>query len=301
VHTQEDFYIKEQIEMKATIKLLGVAGFAGLSLAACGTSNTAAVSSTSNSTSAGSTTTHPANAAVGFNAAKTEFVLPHNLGLLPASELALAKSDSAYAKGLANSADWYQSQIAVVKPGSSNSAPTLTPIWVYEGTLSGGANQSATGGLQAAAVGAVKTMVMEWTTRVVSHYGQSLLSVVHSTSTPIHLTTLNVLLNGTSSNTSSSQVSGAKREFVTPPPLAVQAAPVGTLTVGSTHVPAICTPAPEAILAGGKPITANGLPNMNAGPSTIFAADGLVSNSPTPPKSGPNFYDKGTTSCGAFH
>ena len=51
-----------------------------------------------------------AHASVGFNAAKTEFVLPYKLGYLPVPELALAKADSAYAAGLVNAQDWVQVQ-----------------------------------------------------------------------------------------------------------------------------------------------------------------------------------------------
>lgn len=48
----------------------------------------------------------PANAPVGFNASKTAFVLPHHLGYLPGPDLALARTNSSYAAGLADLSDW---------------------------------------------------------------------------------------------------------------------------------------------------------------------------------------------------
>ena len=193
--------------MKATIKLLTAAGFAGLSLAACGSSKSAAVSGTSNSTGSGPTTTVPANVPantpVGFNAAKTEFVLPHNLGLLPGSELALAKADPTYAKGLANAQDWMQFKTEI---GSGMKGPLIqakaVTLWFYEGS-----------GSYAAA--GVKSYAVSDNTEILTFTS----NVLQSTSVQIHETVLNTLSIPKSSSTSGPQLVGAST-------LEIQAAPV---------------------------------------------------------------------------
>ena len=270
--------IKEQSEMKATIKLLTAAGFAGLSLAACGSSKSTAVSVTSNSTGSGSTTTVPANASVGFNAAKTEFVLPHNLGLLPGSELALAKADPTYAKGLANAQDWMQFKTEI---GSGMKGPLIqakaVTLWFYEGSGS-----YAAAGVKSYAV-AENTEILPFTS-----------NVLQSTSVQINDTALNTLSIPKSSSTSGPQLVGAST-------LEIQAAPVGTLSVNGSGLPAICMPTPEAYVAGGKVVTAGGMPIITAGPSTIFAGKDITSSTPLPAGTVPVVYDKGTTSCASFH
>lgn len=289
--------------MRTTIKLLTVAGFAGLSLAACGASKSAAVSGTGNATSAGSTTTVPANAPVGFNAAKTEFVLPHHLGLLPASELALAKADPTYAAGLANQSDWHQISVAVAPPSGTTNVPNAAKVWVYTGASSSSIRSSAQAsavGLQEAAISGIKDAAMAWNDRVISHYGTSSITVLHSTTVPVVSNTLNILFGGSSSSTPYYRQPVTGYQFITPSTLEIQAAPAGTLVATGSPLPAICVPIPEAIIANKKPINTH-LPVMTAGPSTIFAAKGMVSNSPTPPKSSPLFYDKGVASCAAFH
>ena len=92
--------------MKATVKSFAVTALAGLSLAACDISGSSSTSPTVGTSSLGIST-------YGFNAAKTEFVLPRHIGLLPASELALAKADPAYASGSANPNHWTQAPIQV--------------------------------------------------------------------------------------------------------------------------------------------------------------------------------------------
>ena len=264
--------------MKATIKLLTVAGFAGLSLAACGGSGSGTLLSsisTSTSPTSSTTTTVPVNAPVGFNAAKTEFVLPHNLGLLPASELALAKADPTYANGLANPNDWmqFQTRIGLGNHLVGGVIPTKNvTLWFYKGS----GNYAAAG---------VKPAVVSENTEVLPFSPNTL----QSTSVQIQATTLNNLTIGNSSSSSSPQLVGASA-------LEIQAAPLGTLSVNGVGLPAICVPTPEAYIAGGKVVEAGGgMPVITAGPSTIFAIKNPVSHS-----SPPVFYDKGTTSCGAF-
>jgi hypothetical protein len=266
--------------MKATIKLLTVAGFAGLSLAACGTSNSAAVSSTSNSTSSGSTTTTvPPNTPVGFNTTKTEFVLPHHLGLLPASELALAKADPTYAAGLANSHEWTQMGTEVGAGMSGGVIKTQSvSLWFYDGSES-----YTVGGVKSYAVSANTAMLP---------FGSK---VLHSTSVQINDTKLNDITAPKTTSTSGPQLIGADT-------LEIQAAPVGTFSVNSSELPAFCVPVPEAYIANNRVVaTVNGMPVITAGPSTVFAGQNITSSTPLPKNAVPTFYDKGTTSCAAFH
>ena len=291
------FLHKGEFEMKATIKLLTVTGFAGLSLAACGTSNTAAVSSTSttavssksNSTSAGSTTTLPANAAVGFNGAKTEFVLPHHVGLLPASELALAKSDSAYATGLANPGNWMK--LSSAQPGGGHSSS----LWYYAGPTMSTAH--STSALDAVSNNAsVKQMAIGLEQIFKSNDNQGGLKVSDKSPSSVNALSLNLLVGAGGSIAIHPLTSSY--QLIAPSNIEIQAAPVGTLAIGSTTGTAFCTPTPQAYLDNGKLTEVSGLPSMTAGPSVIFAtpfgAPGAASNN------GFSFYDKGTTSCGAF-
>ncbi len=282
--------------MKATIKLFTAAGFAGLGLAACGTSNTAAVSSTStaavsstsNSISAGSTTIVPANTPVGFNAAKTEFVLPHHLGLLPASELALAKADPTYANGLANPTYWMD---AKAEGQPSSSAQSLAPAgsgWVYVGQPG---SQTAVG------VMALKSYIISF----FYPYFQKLFpgsKLVNVAPTSVNATSLNTLSSGSSHQYGVTTSSGG--DLVYPSILEFRAAPTGALAVSGTNLQAFCTPSSVAYILNNKPVSAKGMGFvMTAGPSTVFAGKNVFSSSPN--SSAPVTYDKGITSCGAFH
>ena len=68
---------------------------------------------------------------VGFNATKTAFTLPNNLGLLPGPNLALAKANPAYAAGLANGNDWRK---ITVRYGQSTSALKSGLFWTFVGS-----------------------------------------------------------------------------------------------------------------------------------------------------------------------
>jgi len=68
---------------------------------------------------------------VGFNAAQTEFTLPHGLGLLPGPNLALANADPAYAAGLANPQDWGTIE---VRMGQSTTDLKPSLFWEYVGS-----------------------------------------------------------------------------------------------------------------------------------------------------------------------
>lgn len=271
--------------MKATLKLVAVAGIAGLGLAACGTSHSAAVNSTgsstsSSATSSGPTTAVPAKAPVGFNAAKTEFVLPYKLGLLPASELALAKSNAAYAKGLANTQDWFQMETYLSPAGK----PTATNTWFYAGSPV--VIPASTQGLY---VAAAKSVTIETNNGELSSG-----TVIHSASVTIQATTLNTLTAPASTRSSSGP------ELLAPSTLEIQAAPSGVLTVGGSNLGAFCVPTPEAYLSNNKVVTASGMPVITAGPSAIFAGENLASTSAAAAKSGPVLYDQGVASCANF-
>lgn len=284
-------YIKERIEMKVTIKLLTVAGFAGLSLAACGTSKSSAVSSTSNSTSAGSTTTLPANTPVGFNAAKTEFVLPHNLGDLPASELALAKSDSTYATGLANPGNWMQ--LSSTKPGGSHSSS----LWYYAGATMSTAH--STSALDAVSNNvSVKQMTIGWEQIFKSNDNMGGLKVSDKSPISVSVQSLHQLVSPGGSM--AIHPLSSSYQLITPSNIEIQAAPVGTIAIGSTTGTAFCAPTPQAYLDNGKVTTVSGLPSVTAGPSVIFAVPFGAPGAAAASK-GFSFYDKGTTSCTAFH
>ncbi len=260
-------YMKERIEMKATIKLLTVAGFAGLSLAACGTAGSSSASPTVGTSPLGVST-------YGFNHARTEFVLPHHLGLLPASELALAKADPTYANGLANPNDWVQLSTQV--------GTKTVKMGFYVGSH---------GGVTGYTVLTAKSFLVSANNEPLG-FGKK---PVHSTSVPIEDTSLNHFSPGETIS-----ITSPLPQLVGPTTLEVQAAPVGTLSVSNGNLPAFCVPLPEAYIANGKVVNGvDGLPVITAGPSSIFAGDNLYSSSPT--TAPPFLYDKGTTSCAAFH
>lgn len=254
--------------MKATTKLFAIVVIAGLSLTACNISGYSSASPTVGTSPLGIST-------YGFNAAKTSFVLPHHLGLLPASELALAKADPAYAAGLANPNDWMQ-----------------MPTQVGTKTVKMGFYMGTSGGLTGAAVGAGKSFVITLNSTEIA-LG---IKTIHCSSVPVRDPSLHRL-----------QVTGSRTivppfpQLLAPTNLEIQTAPAGTFNVGSGNLSAFCVPEPEAYIANNKVVnTGNGLQPITAGPFTEFATAGLVSNSSTPP-SGVVAYDQGTTSCAAFH
>lgn len=271
--------------MKTPIKIITAAGIAGLALAACGSSGIKVSSGTTgsnHSTVAAPAVTVPANSPVGFNAARTAFVLPYKLGLLPADELALAKADATYAAGLANLSDWTL---------RNSSTPYPVPIggWYYTGRST---TKTALGNTLF-----VKSDAINWGADAVILYGFSQLKVVHSTTAQVHASTLNVLIS-VGPLDSALGIAGRGNSLVLPSSLEIRAAPIGTLAVG-VDIPAICIPMPEAYLVDNKPATISGLPVMTAGPSTVFA--GQSGTSAGPPASGVMLYDKGVASCANFH
>jgi hypothetical protein len=68
---------------------------------------------------------------VGFNATRTEFTLPINLGLLPGPNLHLAKANPAYAASLANAQDW---ATVLVRYGQSTSDLKSGLFWTFVGS-----------------------------------------------------------------------------------------------------------------------------------------------------------------------
>lgn len=293
--------------MKATLKLVAVAGIAGLSLAACGASHSAAANSTSSSTtsstsatSSGPTTAVPANAPVGFNAAKTAFVLPYKLGLLPASELALAKADAAYAAGLANLSDWVQTGVPVTGTAapSPGEPPKMVQTWFYIGSSI--ANNSASAQQTMAKLTNDKSTTIVWNTMISSLGGPSAAKAVNSTSVAVQDSTLNPLMTAQSRFSGGSVLSGD--QLVAGSNLEIQAAPIGTLAIPGNNVPAFCVPTPEAWLANGKPVNVTGLPTITAGPATVFAAPIFTQDtqSSPPPASSVVLYDQGVASCVNF-
>ena len=272
--------------MKATIKIITAAGIAGLALAACGTSGIKVSSGTTgsdHSTVSAQQVTVPANAPVGFNSAKTAFVLPYKLGLLPASELALAKASATYAAGLANPSDW--------TPVYWQAGPYMVGIdrWFYMGRPTTKAALSATL--------FVKTDTVGWSEDAETLYGVNQLKVVHSTTARVIDSTLNVLIS-VNPGEAPQLIPERGNQLVVPSTLEVEAAPVGTLIISGAYIPAICVPTPEAYLANNTPATISGLPVMTAGPSTVFAGVAGINNSSD---GWGMLYNEGVASCANFH
>lgn len=277
------------------LQMVGAASLAGVTLAACGTtvhtSKTtpkAPVSSKQAPSSPTSIGVPPANAPVGFNTSRTAFVLPYHLGYLPAPELALAKSDPAYAAGLANLKDW----INVLAPGGSGPAlPSSSSGRFYLGNAG---QQTNTRGTILGEKTDVPTM---W-------------SFVFNTK-PASIPTSTTIQGVATSSTTSISVRASQLgtippnpmptliksmpnkgyTIITPSTLEVRAAPVGTLTVHGTAMTAFCVPSPEAIIHNGQVVTPSGLSPITAGPSTIFAMPGASTST---------LYDQGATSCASF-
>ena len=206
----------------------------------------------------------------GFNASKTAFVLPHNLGDLPAPELALAKSDPAYAAGLLTPADWMY-----LTPYPKNIP--ATGGWVYLGSD----GQGVSGGPNITSLVNAKTFFgTGW-----GNFGSGG-NFVTTSSTPIVASQLNSMsLNG------NGEVVAAGDTVVTPSDLEFRAAPIGTLSVNGTLIPAICIPFPIAVLQNGHIVTPGGI-NLTAGPSTVLTVGG---------RGWATLYDQGVSSCAGFN
>ena len=230
----------------------------------------------------------PKSASVGFNANKTEFVLPYNLGYLPAAELALTQADSAYAAGLGNAQDWTQQEF--VGPGPSWKA------WVYIGT-SGNAQDISLNKGDAEDLG-VFIKLDDGVKNPGSSYSSEI--ILHSSPVAVNASTLNGGLGGFGvGGDSPYNAIPASASVVDASNLEIQAAPVGTLAVGvGASLPAFCVPVPEAFVnGGGKLFNPSGFPVMTAGPSTVFGG----AFPPAGNTGSPSLYDKGVASCNNFH
>ena len=206
----------------------------------------------------------PANAPVGFNATRTAFVLPHHLGYLPAPELALAKSDPAYAAGLANLKNW----IANRSGGHSNYVPGENTRWIYSTQV----------GQLKEGIGPVAETIL-----VPSSHVETTTALRIDNSTPRKLPTQGY---GPSAMNNS-------QELVTPSALEIAAAPGSISWTGNDSAPgAICIPSPVAYInrATGRVDNAPYGPPVTAGPSVVVYFD---SNS--------TVWYHGVASCAGFH
>jgi hypothetical protein len=211
-----------------------------------GTPASTATPKKKNGQSKSSTSTPPTSAPVGFNSTRTAFVLPYNLGYLPAPELALAKTDHAYASGLAKSSYWDR-----LANGGSD---PMTSGWFYEGPPSP----------SVAAVQAKMTLTIEITGWP---YGPS---ITDSTNVSIVSSQLRHLVLG--NNTIGLQ----GYTVVGPTALEVRAAPIGTLSINGVTHSAFCVPTPIADLQNGKIVTPPTWPTITAGPSVIASSPGRL-------------------------
>ncbi|MDA8271059.1 MAG: hypothetical protein M0Z39_06600 [Actinomycetota bacterium] len=258
--------------MRANAKLLAALGIAGLSLAACGSNNSALTDGGKipiERVGAVASTTTSASPAYGFNASRTKFVLPHNLGLLPASELALAKNSPSYATGLANPNNW----------GHEASVGTLVAPWYYIGPA------GAKAGIYAAEVANEKAYFYG---TLKSFVGNE--NVLHTTNLSINVSTLNSV-GGSVPAVSLSP--GMMPAVLLPTSLEFAAAPVGVLNINGKQAMSICVPEPVAWILGGKVVNFPTRPVITAGPSTVFAITGFHSGDV-------HEYDKGMSSCASF-
>ena len=215
----------------------------------------------------------------GFNASKTVFVLPHNLGDLPAPELALAKSDPAYAAGLLTPADWFYLTPTALDSLSKAIDPA-TGGWIYLG----GDNPTVIGGPNISPLVDVKvsTITTDWPIWLsgIAHFSTT-------SSVPI----LDSRLNSYSLAPVASVAVSQGYTVVTPSVLEVRAAPVGTMSVNGTSVPAVCVPTPEGVLQNGQIATPGGI-SLTAGPSVVFTVTS---------KGYGALYDQGVSSCVGFN
>ena len=270
--------------MRTRSKIVLAVGVAGLSVAAYG------VVSTLPSLSPGTvptttTTTLPPGTPVGFNAARTEFVLPHNLGYLPAPELALAKVDPAYASGLATTGDWTQIQW----PLQNTRVLKLVTSWAYAGEAS---NSPPTPGVESYQMRVVdiKSAIIPWNDFFVYEGATGLATRLSASSVRVQASTIHAI------NMAGHGIVPYRTELLAPSTLEVQAAP---FTVGGSNNAAFCVPVPEAFLTHGflsaaKVSTPKTEPVITAGPSAVFAGSNLGTGSPS-------YYDEGVASCNNFH
>ena len=271
--------------MKIRTKVVLSVGVAGLSLGAC-TPPVLKIGGRYVIGSPPTTTTSvpPKNAPVGFNAARTEFVLPYNLGYLPAPELALAKVDPSYASGLAIAKDWTQIQT------QDSSGLGAVETWVYVGT-SGDAWSIS---LAKSDVTGLNYKIL-WTDGAPGTSSTATPSqiILHSSPVAVNVSTLNTGLEQFATSTITNAIpSGALA--VDASTLEIQAAPVGTLAVGGARWLGFCVPVPLAFVnSGGTLFDPPGLPVMTAGPSTIYVEPPDGSNSA--------LNDKGVGFCNNFH
>lgn len=256
---------------------LGIVLAAGAILAACGTTSSVKTgTSVKTSTPVKTPAKAPAKTktvaatSVGFNSSKSAFVLPYGLGNLPAPELALARSDPAYAAALQNKADWID-----VKPGKGEAPADYGYFFV------GGSSPSAIGQILN-----VKTIAFTLREMTPTGVGISDLSPL-----AIHSSQLVSISLG------SAAIPNALRnhsyEVVTPTVLEVRSAPVGMLSIHGASTTAICVPSPEALIQGDKVVTPSGVPSITSGPDTIFAASPATTGTPTE-------YMQGTSTCSSF-
>ena len=279
--------------MRTRSKIVLFMGIGGLSLAAYGFVSTLPSLTPGMVPTTTPTTTLPPGTPVGFNAARTEFVLPHNLGYLPAPELALAKADSAYAAGLGNAGDWTQMQVQLPWVSASENATGPPPVTMWEYSPGGEMTSSDPSGQSSQRlVMAIKTEIISENVSFVEDGVNAGTPRVSSSSVKVHASTLNSI-----------QIEAGsvpyRTELLAPSMLEVLAAPVGTLAVGGTGLPAFCVPVPEAFLSHGflsaaKVSTPKTEPVITAGPSAVFAGSNLDTGSPS-------YYDKGVASCNHFH
>ena len=223
----------------------------------------------------------PANAPVGFNAARTAFVLPHRLGYLPAPELALAKSDPAYAAGLANLEDWVEWPIPTPPVLAGGLPPSSYGGWFYVG---GVVRQSRL------LVEGTKAQLQSWTDVLEIPTGGYTAGVTLVTTSPVPIHDLAV--HALHFSWGSSLFQGTGEEVVTPSMLEIRSAPVKVLP-GGLSSGAICVPTSEAILQNGRVITPLEI-TITAGPSTIFSTDTSGATH------GARLFDTGATSCAGF-
>ncbi|MGC9154501.1 MAG: hypothetical protein ACP5HZ_02520 [Ferrimicrobium sp.] len=203
-------------------------------------SQPASTPKSSTSSPAPSTTT-----TVGFNASRTVFVLPHHLGDLPAPELAIAKSDPAYASGLLTPSYWEHLD--------NGGTAVMSSGWFYLGPPS-------------PSVGAIKAK-MSLTGEISDPSG--VVPTIQKTSVPIVSYQLRDLAF------SSSFIGLQGYAIIGPTNLEVRVAPIGTLTINGVAHSAFCVPQPIADLQNGKIVTPPTWPTITAGPAVIAPAPGL--------------------------
>ena len=257
--------------------LLGTLVVAGTALTACGSSaQTSAATTTTSATKTSAVASKPktvvktaVSAPVGFNATDTVFVLPYNLGDLPAPELALAKSDPAYAADLASYAEWQY-------------FPHGTG-WVYTGP------PSPSWGATGAKVELLQELYVPDT--YWAKPNPSIRIVASQLNNDVLFSSTGQILPLPAGET-----------LVGPTPLEISAAPVGTFVVnGVTHA-ATCIPEQLAVVNGAGQVVSDPPAEMNfaAGPNTIAVGAGgeATGNGGATPSV---LYDQGVSSCAGFN